>query len=159
MKENRMPRPTRIVAVALVASVLGVGGGAAYALSQPRPSADEPAGVSKVEGGPAPERLAPDWPTNASQQTYGSILEANSPEDAPDLVLVATREGEPGYVKRTELDAATGANVSSPKEAVAWQKTQTARAAKAASTFLDVYDQDGKTVIGKFEVQYSSIEP
>ena len=151
MVKKRMSKKSKVIATIAITGGLGIGGGTAYAFTQ-LGSALEPAGVATEPGGPAPARVVPNWPTNAAGLTYGSLMDANSPEDAPDLIRVETQDGKTGYVKRSELDAATGANVASPAEAIAWQESVDARVASGQKTLLPVYQQDGTTLIGQFEV-------
>lgn len=56
--------------------------------------------------------------------------------------------GLEGYVYRDELDEATGINMSSPEEALKWQR-QTA----GTTVDLPVYESDGSTLIGEFVIQ------
>lgn len=92
------------------------------------------------------------FPTNAAGQTYGDPGGDVAPENLPDLVLVQATNGRRGYVLSRVLNEVTGANVSSPAEAVAWQRRQEGR---TASVFIPVYDQTGTVVIGEFEVAAS----
>lgn len=82
------------------------------------------------------------WPRNQRGQTYGSGLDAMSPEDEPDLIRVEATNGETGYANRTDLEAPAPA---SPAEAVA---QQAARAGKP--DIIPVYEVDGVTQIGEF---------
>lgn len=79
------------------------------------------------------------YPVNAAGQTYGSLADATSEIDAPDLILVEMDDGNEGYVLAAELFAAEGGDISNPKEAAEW-------------TFepvpLEVYESNGRTVIG-----------
>jgi hypothetical protein len=107
-----------------------------------------PAGVSAEPGGTVAPRVVPNYPTNDSGLTYGSVELANSPQDEPDLILVETQTGLTGYVKKAELNRATGGNVSNPQEALAWQ----ARVDIGLPSFIPVYAQDGVTIVGEFEI-------
>lgn len=80
---------------------------------------------------------------NARGETYG--VAGDGPE--PDLIAAMATNGRQGYVRRTELDSAAGANPSTPAEALAWQD------AHAGETFfIPVYESDGETVVGSFRV-------
>ena len=92
------------------------------------------------------------FPTNAAGLTYGDPGSDVAPEGLPDLVLVQATNGRKGYVLSRVLNEVTGASVSSPAEAVAWQRRQEGR---TASVFIPVYDQTGTVVIGEFEVAAS----
>lgn len=90
-----------------------------------------------------------DFPVNDDGQTYGST-DGVGRKDYPDLILVEASNGRQGYVENDVLNEVTGANVSSPAEAVAWQRKMDA--AGQASKWIPVYLSDGKTQIGTFEV-------
>ncbi len=80
---------------------------------------------------------------NARGETYGVAGEGSE----PDLIAAIATNGREGYVRRSALDAAAGANASTPAEALAWQD------AHAGKTFyIPVYESDGETVIGTFAV-------
>ncbi len=83
------------------------------------------------------------FPTNANGQTYGSALGAATP---PDLVLASATNGEIGYVYFAQLNSASGGNIASPQQALAWDE-QTHQAAT-----IPVYESDGTTVIGEFSI-------
>lgn len=82
------------------------------------------------------------WPKNTRGVTYGSGLDAVSPEDEPDLIRVEATNGKEGYAYRTDLE---GPEPSSPAAAVAQQK---AKAGKP--DVIPVYEKDGFTQIGVF---------
>jgi hypothetical protein len=87
------------------------------------------------------------WPENANGLSYGSALDATCPEDEPDLIQVVATNGKDGYVLRTDLEVAAGANLQTPQAALS---EQAARAGQSQA--LPVYELDGTTVIGVFEV-------
>lgn len=64
--------------------------------------------------------------------------------------------GKEGYVLKATLDEITGANVASPQEAVEWQQRQDAATWNA--TDLPVYESDGVTQIGVFQVTRSTLD-
>lgn len=95
-------------------------------------------------GGAAPRSVAaPAWPTNANGQTYGSLLNSTSSATDPDLAQVIATNGQTGYVYSSQLNPPAP---SSPAEALAQQ------AADTAGEYIPVYAQNGRTVIGQFEV-------
>lgn len=103
--------------------------------------------ASSVMSSPADGKTPPSYQSNDSGLTYGSAIEAVSPESEPDLILVVATNGREGYSYKTELDKATGAiDFKSPEEAIAWQE------ANAGPIAVPVYEKDGKTVIGEFVV-------
>lgn len=143
MEKKNFPR-SAVIGVAIAALSVGGLGGAALAVG---PTLFAPSGVTAEGSVPAP---APEYKANAEGLTYGSALDAVSPETEPDLVLVEATNGKQGYAYKSDLDRASGADVvfKSPEEALAWQKEQ----AKVGPRAVPVYEVDGKTVIGQFMV-------
>lgn len=133
-----------IVGVALVA---GIASGAALA-SVPSTPTD-----IRTEDG----NTVPLYETNDRGLTFGSSLEATSPENEPDLILAIATNGKEGYVLKTDLDEADGSNAasefSSPAAANAWQARQ-----RQEPIVIPVYAEDGITAIGEFEVSVSEVE-
>lgn len=84
---------------------------------------------------------------NARGQSFGIT---GSPLGEPDLIAVVATNGASGYVVRLDLENANGTTAAeqftSPEEAVAEQQSETARIS------LPVYESDGTTVIGEYEV-------
>ncbi|HAM80162.1 hypothetical protein [Ornithinibacillus bavariensis] len=95
------------------------------------------------------------FPKNQAGQTYGSAAMAKSPQEEPDLIVAIGVNGEEGYVYREDLD---GEMPSTPEEALAIQKqTEKKMALVAAGTpvvvrTIPLYDVDGVTVIGEFDI-------
>lgn len=110
-----------------------------------------PAGVSAVEGGEPGALQKVDWPTNEHGQTYGSLLESNSPNDEPDLILALTSENQEGYVKKVDLDRESGGDVTNPEEALEWMAQLESRDPDIEVT-IPVYTVDGRTYIGEFVI-------
>jgi hypothetical protein len=133
-----------LIAVVVAGVLTGFAVGNTGHPGQARP----PAGVLA-----APKQSAPHYPRNAKGLTYGSMQSAATDEQAPALVLVTDTQGENGYVFKTDLDAATGATISSPDQALAWQVKQDAMAAAGQTTSIPVYRSDGVTKIGVFLIQ------
>lgn len=96
---------------------------------------------------PAPAGAPTAWPKNANGVTYGSGLDAVSLEDEPDLIEVQATNGKIGYAYRTDLEAP---DPSSPAAAVAQQKTWGTQ-----PEVIPVYEVDGVTQIGSFEIEHS----
>lgn len=117
---------------------------------------EPPAGVSRAPGGEPGGTIAPAYPTNEAGQTYGAEDENMSFEDRPDLILVQATNGREGYVLRESLDEVTGANVSSPQEALEWQRRQDDAGWDRLA--IPVFLSDGLTQIGVFEINRSSPE-
>jgi hypothetical protein len=158
MKKIYLPHPSVILWAAVTASVLGVGGGTAYAIAQDSPSLAPQyieAAKSDTAVSTTPEEEKTDWPTNTSGQTYGSSRTAKSFSDRPDLIAAISQDGTRGYVLRDELDKASGAPgiaYNSPEDGIAWQKQRAAQRAAGQVTTIPLYAQDGKTVIGSFKI-------
>jgi hypothetical protein len=130
-------RRGRAVAFTIVGLIAGAGVGAAVG---PALASDHPTVT------PATTQVAPRFAKNAAGQTYGSAAKATSPDNEPQLIQAAATNGQTGYIRKSELDAANGSNVSSPAEAIKWeQESQTPRS-------IPVYAQDGVTKIGVFTV-------
>ncbi|WP_435527585.1 hypothetical protein [Microbacterium aurantiacum] len=88
-----------------------------------------------------------EWAVNADGYTYGVINENGE----PDLIAVLTADNQPGYVWRADLYDANGTTAAesftSPEDALRWQE------ANAGTVhYLPVYESDGTTQIGEFEV-------
>ncbi|WP_298335853.1 hypothetical protein [Ferrimicrobium sp.] len=77
------------------------------------------------------------WSVNASHQTYGAINQNGT----PDLVAVIGTNGRAGYVYASQLNAPAPTTTS---QAIAGNH--------APPRALNVYESNGKTVIGKFVV-------
>lgn len=100
------------------------------------------------------EMAVPDYPVNDDGLTFGSSLAAPSIETQPDLILVVTSDGREGYVYRDALLDATGHNVTSPAEALAWQeREESRRQSTQRPPTIPAFDADGKTVIGEFVIE------
>jgi hypothetical protein len=84
------------------------------------------------------------WGVNANGQTFG----VPNQNGTPDLVAVfADIPNIHGYVKESDLNCAAGGDVSSPAEAVVWDKVSQNR-----NISVPVYESDGVTVVGTFTV-------
>lgn len=80
------------------------------------------------------------YPVNEQGQTYGpDIRENTNIEEVPDLILVCNEFGEEGYIRKT--DCAAGA--STLEEAANWEPREYS---------VNMYLQDGLTVIGQFKI-------
>lgn len=147
------PRRRRLVVGAFV-GIVAVGGGAGLAVSLTQHT---PAGTSAIpDGTPAPS-IDPDFPVNDAGQTFGDPDPRVAFDDYPDLLMVAATNGKVGYIDRHLLDELTGANVSSPEEAIEWQRQQDAEGER--EIFIPVYESDGTTVIGEFLISRSAPIP
>ncbi|MDR2722498.1 MAG: hypothetical protein LBB54_02035 [Cellulomonadaceae bacterium] len=87
--------------------------------------------------------------------TYGSALDARTIEEIPDLIKAEATNGRIGYVKQAELDEVSGASVSNPEEALAWNKEVETRRTRGESIEIPVYLSDGVTQIGVFTIDTS----
>lgn len=125
-----------IVAATGLAVALGVLGGSAVAgayQQQLAPSATSPSAVPHV------------YERNDSGMTFGSLSDATSLGNEPDLVSVVMPDGSDGYVLWEELNRVTGGHITTPEEAVAWEKSR-----DEIDTTLMAYDREGN-VIGTWD--------
>ena len=81
--------------------------------------------------------------TNDNGETYGT----DADDAAPDLILAWATNGREGYVRRSELDTAYGPEPTSPAHALEIQEQR-----PPGPAYIPVYESDGVTVIGEFEV-------
>jgi len=86
------------------------------------------------------------WQKNARGQTFGSGLNAASPEDEPDLIEAFATNGNLGYVLRTDLEPA---DPKTPEEALQRQAGQVGK-----DEVVPVYAADGATKIGVFVITH-----
>lgn len=81
------------------------------------------------------------YPVNKFGETYGPDIPENAEAvKEPDLVFVENSKGESGYIKSSELNQ----EAHSIKKALAYSKDPVRR--------INMYFQDGKTIIGEFEI-------
>ncbi|WP_298335851.1 hypothetical protein [Ferrimicrobium sp.] len=88
------------------------------------------------------------YPINAIGETYGSAAGFTVAQE-PDLIAAigTANDGSlvSGYVRSSQLDAATGYNVNSPLAAIAWMS-------QTRTDTIPLYAQDGATVLGTFAI-------
>ncbi len=105
-------------------------------------------GYGLASAGPYPNQSfapPPVYPRNENGQTYGALSAAISVETEPDLVKAVGVDGTVGYVLSKDLDG--GPMPKTPEEALTrMRNTPSIRP-------IPLYDIDGKTVIGVFNVQ------
>lgn len=94
---------------------------------------------------PGPAR-GQEWATNARGESYGSMADARTPAEEPDLILAISDAGEQGYVKKEALD---GPIPRTPEEAA--QLSSEPRV-------IPVYESDGTTQIGWFTIGENFVE-
>lgn len=87
----------------------------------------------------------PYYQTNENGQTYGSSLYATSPDTEPDLIEAIGEDGTFGYVRSVDLNLPMP---KTPKEALEQQRSRAGKNRK-----INLYDVDGKTVIGEFIIK------
>lgn len=87
----------------------------------------------------------PVFPVNQNGQTYGSLMDVNTPGQEPDLVKAVGVDGTLGYVKFVDMQGKLPKN---PEEAIAIQNSRLKEGPKT----IPLYDVDGKTIIGKFKI-------
>lgn len=125
-----------LVRAVVVASALtlGAGGGVFFTALFTGPTAS---GAATSNG--------TSFPTNAKGQTYGPAANVSLANE-PDLIFADATNGAKGYIYRSQLWADDGTDVTSPAAAAAYMASAT------APRFIPVYEQDGTTVIGEFEI-------
>jgi hypothetical protein len=114
--------------IAGAALIIGAGNTAA---------SDEESALAAME---AQEATSEPWPMNARGQTYGITIDNRE----ADLVRVAATNNRVGYSLSSDL---RGPVPRSPEEALRWQAAQGDK-----SRFVPVYEADGVTQIGVFEI-------
>lgn len=159
---KKFNRTTWLATAGVIACAsLGLVAGGAFAAGAP--ALFSPAGLSPAEGIPDQPKPEPSYAVNANGETFGSLADATSPETEPDLIQAVANNGQYGYVKKAELDAANGTTAAesfrSPADALAWQEQAIAR----GDQLIPVYAEDGVTVIGDFMIaapdpQYITVE-
>ena len=156
MRQLRFPTTSlRVAAIGLIAvaaMMLGLwsGIGLAQVLA---PQDQPPAGLASTQRGTPALPASPAYPVNAAGQTYGAPDGSVLPDEWPDLILVEASNGALGYVEKSVLDEVTGANVSSPDEAVEWQKRMEAATWETKQIHVD--QSDGVIRVGSFVVSRS----
>lgn len=101
------------------------------------------------------EQPVPKYPKNEVGQTYGSAAMAVTPEQEPNLIKAVGVGGVEGFIYREDL---AGKMPSTPEEALAKQKQTEKLMARVAAgkpvvmRTIPLYEVDGVTVIGKFEI-------
>ncbi|SDS84568.1 hypothetical protein [Microterricola viridarii] len=140
-------RTTTLAVGVAVLALAGLGTGTAVAYV---PTLFAPAGLT-AEGMQSKPLPAPEYEMNRQGLTYGSAVDAISPETEPDLIQAVATNGKEGFVRKTELDAVNGtaaqASFKSPEDALKWQATEGAK-----DHVIPVYGVDGSTVLGEFLV-------
>jgi hypothetical protein len=105
-------------------------------------------GAALAENGGSGGSDRPVYPVNERGQTYGSEYSAATPDEAPDLIDAIGKDGTPGYVLATDLEAPPA---RTPEERMA-QDDQSVKV-------IPLYARDGVTVIGEFTLSPPTPEP
>lgn len=99
-----------------------------------------------------PLTIAPEYPVNKSGKTYGGIANV-LPEDYPDLIGVIATNGKEGYAHKE--DFCDEYIPKSPEDAVRYmEKLKELNDQGYYFQAIPVYDIDGETVIGEFEINF-----
>ncbi len=93
------------------------------------------------------EELKNGYPTNENGETYG-LTYGDNMEESPDLELAENEDGVLGYIRNSE---APGAQVNNPVDAMEYMRSRT-----GDGYYVNMYLEDGKTVVGKFWVSKST---
>ncbi|WP_017624897.1 hypothetical protein [Nocardiopsis chromatogenes] len=94
-------------------------------------------------------RPAPSYATNAEGQTYGSALEARTPQEEPDLIEAYGDDGTPGYVRADDL------NGPAPTREEVLEHIDAQEKGAIPDVRIPLYESDGTTVIGTFTIEGS----
>lgn len=88
-----------------------------------------------------------DWAVNEAGQSYG----VHNERGQPDLIAVMATNNKQGYVLRSDLEEADGTTAmkgfTTPEDALRWQEANA-----GLVRIIPVYESDGKTRIGDFQV-------
>jgi hypothetical protein len=87
------------------------------------------------------------YKVNARGLTYGSAQYARNVASEPDLILVVATNGKEGYAKKSDLEGDGSGLPSNPAEAATYSPS---------ATSIPVYDSDGVTQIGSFQIDPGS---
>ena len=168
MSSQRLPRQRSAAVIAGAGALLAAGMVAGFLIAGSGPTtpshsapvvaspATEPAPDAEAEPAADEATPSPNFPTNANGQTYGSLAEPGSDDAMPDLVAVEMPGGSVGYIYAEELMRLEGGHVSSPGEALEWNKTVKDMATETndegiAYIPIAAYESDGVTEIGTWE--------
>ncbi|KAB2812284.1 hypothetical protein F9L07_10855 [Pimelobacter simplex] len=126
-------RWSAIAAGAVALAVTGGAYAAGAAIGSERPSPERLESVDLDTVDPAGVPLAfSDFPTNAAGQTYGSDAKAQTIEEAPDLIAIATDEGRMGFARKADLWAPPP---KTPEEAVEYERMLAEKGAQPIAVF------------------------
>lgn len=152
----------------MASAVLGSVVGVAWQLNAPAGQAAPAHGTEALYvqyATPTGDQARTMYPVNNSGQTYGSVVDVESPDDEPDLILAYSTDGRLGYIRKQDL----GPVAKNPQEAIAIQmqndrESIRERASNGSVVIssrpreIAVLNVDGKTVIGKFIVSGTQTE-
>ena len=96
----------------------------------------------------AAELIEHGYPVNSRGETYGPGGRYTEWLGQPDLELAMGKNGVAGYLRRSEVEEATGGSVSTPEEALAWNEYVRQR----GPAEIPVYKEDGETVVDWFVI-------
>ena len=107
---------------------------------------------------PGAATTTPGFATNAAGETYGSASGV-LPAQEPDLIAARGRglhgnQHVSGYVRKTQLEADSCANVATPRAAVRCTKTH-----RHLHRTIPIYTKNGTTIIGAFTVGAATTRP
>jgi hypothetical protein len=144
MCKLKIRKSLKVLVVTTLASTAGVTAGAIVA-SATNPAHPKTQAVDVND----PEAKPFEYPVNKEGLTYGSLADATSERNTPDLVLVELADGSTGYISSSELQELeeSGSKPNSPEEAVHRQSKRDAQ----GPVELTVYDVDGTTVLGSWQ--------
>jgi len=110
----------------------------------------QPTGTNNIIGFSIGGQINSEYEININGQTHGSALDAVSNDDLPELILAKDVDGNIGYVYADDL---IGDIPNTPKEAVEYMnRLQELNDIGIYSITIPLYDVDGETIIGEFEI-------
>lgn len=147
---RQMARAGMIAAVAVAGGAAGsaLGSGSAAHVKH-KMSTQSSRGAAKLVSASGPTYLH-----NRAGQSYGSAAQAASRAQFPDLIAVIGTNHVAGYVLKSELQAASGGDVSSPAQAIAWDNN-----GAFVAHAIPVYAVNGTTQVGTFTIEPASAGP
>jgi hypothetical protein len=128
MKRTKIGRSIAILAAVVIGTGLGAVGVSAFAANSNRQAPQANDGHAK-----------PNFPLNAAGNRYGSLKDAPTPEDSPDLIAAIGTKGVEGFVKRDDFFEPLPSSVA---EALSRNRRP--------SHTVPLYSVDGKTIVDQF---------
>lgn len=150
MKINSSSKGKKIILVALVTVLSGSVFGVLSATANDPYNQTEPLYISDIDY--INNINKPQYEKNSNGQTYGSASLAANLNEQPDLIDALGVDGTRGYVYKKDL------NDEVPKTVQEALQQQAMALKSSGNRQIPLYDKDGKTVIGVFEISGFAVE-